>query len=122
MEGVMADLKMSIYEAGAISEKEVKWMKDSIDLYGVNEVTARFLLDINNLLSGESPESFHRVFLSALSTFVLGVDRVVTAEMWAWLRQNLLKDNVVDGLERELLVELRGAAVDMPPEMRDFVA
>ncbi|WP_152619681.1 hypothetical protein [Paramagnetospirillum magnetotacticum] len=116
----MADLKIAIYEAGAISDREIQWMKDCLDRYGINDVTARFLLDINNLLSGTVPEAFAELFRSTLSTFVLGNDRIISDEMWTWLKENLLKDDIIDGLERQLLDELRQAAAKMPAEMTTF--
>ncbi|WP_161539559.1 hypothetical protein [Paramagnetospirillum kuznetsovii] len=111
---------MSIFEVGKVSEKEVQWIRDSIARFGVNERTATFLLDVNNLLSGHVPPSFHDVFLDSLTTFVLDEQKVITPDRWSWLKGNLLKDDVIDGVERELLGRLRDAARGMPDEMRSF--
>ena len=122
MEDVLAHFKMAIYEAGAISAQEIQWMKDCLERYGINDMTARFLLDINNVLSGTVPDAFGELFRSTLCVFVLGDDRIVSAEKWVWLKENLLKDDIIDGLERQLLDELKEAAVEMPAEMIAFAA
>ena len=116
----MNDLKMMILEAGAISDKEVQWIVEAVKRYGINETTARFLLDVNNLLSEQHPVSFRPVFVQTLKAFVLDSGTDISAAKWDWLKQNLLKDQVIDDLERELLAELRTAATAMPDEMRNF--
>ena len=76
--------------------------------------------DVNNLLSEQHPAAFRPVFVETLTAFVLDGGKDISAAKWEWLKQNLLKDHIIDDLEQELLAELRQGATSMPDEMRSF--
>jgi hypothetical protein len=122
MEELMRELKMAIFDRGAVTEKEVALMRSFIAREGLNECTARMLLDINNVLSGEHHESFDELYMGALLAFLLGDGSVMSEERWGWLRENLLKDGIVDALERRLLETLCRVMTEIPAEMREFAA
>ena len=121
MEQLMNEIKMAIYDRGAITEKEVALMRSFIAREGLNECTARLLLDINNILSDEHHESFKDLYVSALTGFLLSDGSTMSDEKWRWLRENLLKDGIIDALERQLLTSLRQVMSSIPPEMEAFI-
>ena len=120
MEQLMNEIKMAIFDRGAVTEKEVDLMRAFVAREGLNECTARLLLDINNILSGEHHESFEKLYLGALLSFLLADGSTMSDERWQWLRENILKDGIVDALERRLLETLCRVMTSIPPEMREF--
>ncbi|MBI5163627.1 MAG: hypothetical protein HY985_06975 [Magnetospirillum sp.] len=114
----LRDLKMHIYEDGEIDEAEVRLLVGVFAASGIGEEEARLLFDLNTMVSGHTvPESFEQLFIAGISAFAIDADGIVTAERWAWLKDNLFKDDAVDALERRLLRAIAARATSVPEEL-----
>ncbi|MGE5505447.1 MAG: hypothetical protein ACM31L_13580 [Actinomycetota bacterium] len=117
MNEYLRDLKQCVYEDGEIDEREVKTLRDVLAT-GVGEEEAELLLDLNTILTGSTyPESFEALFVDVLTRFAMDGGTALTAAKWDWLKGHLLRDNIVDELERKVLASIRAAAAEVPDEL-----
>lgn len=115
----LGDLKVVIYEDGEIDRKEVDLLKSLIKPETVKEEEARFLVDLNNVLSGQPrPAAFDEFYILVVSGYVFEGKDYLSNEKWEWLERQLLKDGVVDPLERSLLEEIDSRATSAPDGFR----
>ena len=121
MDELIAEIKMTVFESGVIDDSALALIKNFIVRYGVTEETARLLLDLNNVLSGTHNPNFDDFFVSTIVQFMLGTGALISDEKWLWLKNNFLKDGIIDALERNVLLKLATLAPPLPEDMQIFI-
>ncbi len=123
MDPFLVRLKDSVTADGVISEEEVATLKGVLSKQGMNEETLSVLLAINTTLSGSKyPKSFEDLFVRSIFAYMLGTGNRIQDDRWAWLKENLLKDGVIDALERRLLLMIKQQSRQYPPELDELLS
>ena len=108
----LLELKKSILADGVIDEGEVKQLREVLYADGkIDKEEAEFLFDLNDAVSGKNNhESWGILFVDAITNFLLD-DEIspgeIDAEEAQWLLEKIQGDGQVDGIELDLLKNLK---------------
>lgn len=114
-------LKRDIYEDGIVDDTEVQFLRGLIEKSNYGEDEVQLLLDLNNVLEGESLNPlFVDLLVEAVSTFVVDPSGSIPDEKVSWLKDHLLKDGQVDENERRIIKEISRKAASLPQALADL--
>lgn len=122
----LEQLKKELLEDGVIDADEVKELQEVLYADGIiDHVEAEFLFDLNDAVSGHANHpSWNEFFVKAITSFLLE-DEVSPGEIdpdeTEWLYGKIVGDGQVDGLERELLLHLKGKVLSFPKKLEELL-
>ena len=116
----MEQLKKEILDDGKIDRKEVEILRKNLYADGrIDQKEADFLFELNNAVSGNNKDSsWDQFFVQAISDYLLKDERspgVIDEDEGRWLVEKIGADGKVDGVEKQLLNNLKKNAKKMPP-------
>lgn len=113
----LQEIKRSIYEDGTIAESEVTLLQGVFARYGLGEEEIALLLDLNSVLSGHAhAAAFDQLFIDSVVAF-MAAPGDLEARM-SWLHARLMKDGIVDELERKALAACAERGIAMSEALR----
>jgi hypothetical protein len=105
----------AILADGKIDDAEVKILQKELYADGViDKKEVQFLIGLRNQAKGNVSPSFTRLFFKAIKDNVLK-DGVIDAAEAKWLREMLYADNKIDDDEKKFLRDLKRAAKKVSP-------
>jgi len=122
----LEQLKKDLLEDGVIDAEEVKELQEVLYADGViDHEEADFLFELNDAVSGhENHPSWNEFFIKAISSFLLE-DEVSPGEIddeeAEWLYDKVVGDGQVDGVEKDLLMNLKRNAKSFPVKLESLL-
>ena len=120
------ELKKELLADGVIDAAEVVELKDVLYADGViDKDEADFLFELNDAVSGKNNhESWNQFFVDSITAFLLE-DEVspgaIDSDEADWLYSKVVGDGQVDGVEKELLQNLKNKAKSFPEKLANLL-
>lgn len=113
-------LKKEILDDGKIDREEVERLRKTLYADGkIDHEEADFLFELNDAVSGKKNDpAWNQFFVQAISDYLLKDERspgVIDEDEGRWLVEKIGADGKVDGVEKQLLNNLKKNAKKMPP-------
>ena len=120
-------LKKEILADGKIDKEEVDRLRKELYSDGkIDEEEANFLFELNDAVSEKKNDpSWNQFFVTAISDYLLKDEKspgVIDDEEGKWLVERIGFDGKVDGVEKQLLDNLKKNAKRMPKTVADLAA
>jgi hypothetical protein len=122
----LSELKKSILADGVIDSSEVKQLREVLFADGViDKEEAEFLFELNDAVSGKKNDAgWNTLFVEAISSFLLDDEtspgEIDDAEA-QWLLAKIQGDGQIDGLELDLLKNLKAKAKVFPQSLASLI-
>jgi hypothetical protein len=122
----LSELKKSILADGVIDSDEVKQVRDVLFADGViDKEEAEFLFEVNDAVSGKKNDAGWGVlFVEGISSFLLEDEtspgEIDDAEA-EWLLAKIQGDGQIDGIELDLLKNLKAKAKVFPQSLASLI-
>lgn len=122
----LEQLKKDLLEDGVIDANEVKELDEVLYEDGrIDKDEANFLFELNDAVSGhDNHPSWNTFFVKAITSFLLE-DEVSPGEIdddeAEWLYAKVIGDGQVDGVEKDLLMNLKKEAKSFPAKLEDLL-
>ena len=122
----LEQLKNELLADGIIDAAEVKELKEILYADGVIEKDeAEFLFEINDAVSDkENDPSWESLFIDAITSFLLEDENSpgeIDAEEAEWLFEKINGDGQIDGIEKNLLLNLKSKAKSFPSNLQSLL-
>lgn len=122
----LEDLKKELLADGKIDAEEVNKLREALYADGkIDEKEANILFEINDAVSGKkSAPAWNQFFVQAISNFLLNDEKspgVIDEEEGKWLVEKIGADGQVDGVEKDLLINLKKRAKSMPSSVMSLI-
>ena len=122
----LQQLKKDLLADGKIDAEEVKKLRAALYADGkIDQEEADFIFEINDAVSGKKNDpAWNQFFVQAISDFLLNDEKspgVIDEEEGKWLVEKIGADGQVDGVEKELLVNLKKKAKGMPSSVASLI-
>ena len=122
----LEELKKDILADGKIDAEEVKKLREVLYADGkIDQEEADFLFELNDAVSGKSNDSsWNQFFVEAISDYLLNDEKspgVIDNEEGKWLVEKIGADGQVDGVEKQLLTNLKKNAKSMPSSVISLI-
>ena len=113
------ELKKEILYDGKIDREEVETLRKALYADGkIDQEEADFLFELNDAVSGKKNDpAWNQFFVQAISDYLLNDEKspgVIDEEEGKWLVEKIGADGQVDGLEKQLLDNLKKNAKKVP--------
>jgi len=113
-------LKKELIADGKIDKEEVERLRKTLYADGkIDQEEADFLFELNDAVSGKKNDpAWNQFFVQAISDYLLKDERspgVIDENEGRWLVEKIGADGKVDGVEKQLLNNLKKNAKKMPP-------
>lgn len=123
----LEELKKDLLADGKIDAEEVNKLREVLYVDGkIDQVEADFLFELNDAVSGKpNDSSWNQFFVEAISDYLLNDEKspgVIDNEESKWLVEKIGADGQVDGVEKELIVNLKKRAKSMPSSVLSLIA
>ena len=121
----LEQLKKDLLEDGIIDAQEVQELQEVLYADGIiDKDEANFLFELNDAVSGhDNHPSWNQFFVKAITSFLLE-DEVSPGEIdddeAEWLYSKVIGDGQVDGVEKELLLNLKKEAKSFPTKLESL--
>ena len=115
----LVQLKKEVLADGKIDMGEVELLRKTLYADGIiDEEEANFLFELNDAVSGKKNDpAWNQFFVQAISDYLLKDEKspgVIDEEEGKWLVEKIGADGQVDGVEKQLLANLKKEAKSMP--------
>ena len=115
----LQQLKNELLADGKIDAEEVNKLREVLYADGkIDQEEADFIFEINDAVSGKkNAPAWNQFFVQAISDFLLNDEKspgVIDEEEGKWLIEKIGADGQVDGVEKELILNLKKKAKSMP--------
>ena len=115
----LIQLKKEVLADGKIDKEEVDLLRKALYADGkIDEEEANFLFELNDAVSGKKNDpAWNQFFVQAISDYLLNDEKspgVIDEEEGKWLVEKIGADGQVDGLEKQLLDNLKKNAKKVP--------
>ena len=122
----LQQLKNELLADGKIDAEEVNKLRELLYADGkIDQEEADFIFEINDAVSGKkNVPAWNQFFVQAISDFLLNDEKspgVIDEEEGKWLIEKIGADGQVDGVEKELLINLKKRAKSMPPSVLSLI-
>ena len=122
----LQQLKKELLADGKIDAEEVKKLREVLYADGqIDEEEANFLFELNDAVSGKKNDpAWNQFFVQAISDYLLNDEKspgVIDEEEGKWLVEKIGADGQVDGVEKELLINLKKRAKSMPSSVLSLI-
>ena len=122
----LEELKKELLADGKIDVEEVNKLRELLYADGkIDQEEADFIFEINDAVSGKkNVPAWNQFFVQAISDFLLNDEKspgVIDEEEGKWLIEKIGADGQVDGVEKELLINLKKRAKSMPPSVLSLI-
>ena len=122
----LQQLKNELLADGKIDAEEVNKLREVLYADGkIDQEEADFIFEINDAVSGKkNAPAWNQFFVQAISDFLLNDEKspgVIDEEEGKWLIEKIGADGQVDGVEKELLINLKKRAKSMPPSVLSLI-
>ena len=122
----LEELKKELLADGKIDAEEVNKLRELLYADGkIDQEEADFIFEINDAVSGKkNVPAWNQFFVQAISDFLLNDEKspgVIDEEEGKWLIEKIGADGQVDGVEKELLINLKKRAKSMPPSVLSLI-
>ena len=119
-------LKKGLLADGIIDKEEVELLRKTLYADGkIDQKEADFIFEINDAVSGKNNDpAWNQFFVQAISDFLLNDEKspgVIDEEEGKWLVEKIGADGQVDGVEKELLINLKKKAKSMPSSVLSLI-
>lgn len=122
----LQEVKAAFLEDGVIDSNEAKELEAILFEDGkIDAEEAETLFEINDAVSGkENSVEWNALFVKAITSYLLEDENTpgeVDEEEAEWLYNKINSDGQVDGLEKELLLNLRAKAKSFPAKLAELL-
>ena len=122
----LQQLKKELLADGKIDAEEVKKLREVLYADGkIDQEEANFIFEINDAVSGKkNAPAWNQFFVQAISDYLLKDEKspgVIDEEEGKWLVEKIGADGQVDGVEKELLLNLKESAKSMPSSVLSLI-
>lgn len=122
----LEELKKELLADGIIDANEVKELEEVLYADGtIDQDEANFLFELNNAVSGhKNHPSWEKFFVKAITSFLLEdkvSPNVIDDKEAEWLYNKVVGDGIVDGIEKDLLLNLKKKAKSFPPKLASLL-
>ena len=122
----LEELKKELLADGKIDAEEVNKLHEVLYADGkIEQEEADFLFELNDAVSGKpNDSSWNQFFVEAISDYLLNDEKspgVIDDEEGKWLVEKIGADGQVDGVEKELLTNLKKKAKSMPSSVISLI-
>jgi uncharacterized tellurite resistance protein B-like protein len=122
----LQQLKKELLADGKIDAEEVKKLREVLYADGkIDQEEADFLFELNDAVSGkQNDSSWNQFFIEAISDYLLNDEKspgVIDDEEGKWLVGKIGADGQVDGVEKQLLINLKESAKSMPSSVISLI-
>lgn len=123
----LEQLKNELLADGIIDAAEVKELKKILYADGViNKNEAEILFEINDAVSGKvNDTSWDDLFVEAITSYLLNDKNSpgeIDAEEAEWLFEKINGDGQIDGIEKNLLLNLKSKANSLPSNLESLIS
>ena len=122
----LQEMKAELLADGIIDANEVKELEVVLYADGkIDEEEANFLFELNDAVSGKDNDpAWNTLFVKAISSYLLDDENspgeIDDAEA-EWLYAKVNGDGQIDGLEKELLLNLKSQANCFPAKLEELL-
>lgn len=122
----LQQLKNELLADGKIDAEEVNKLREVLYADGkIDQEEADFIFEINDAVSGKkNAPAWNQFFVQAISDFLLNDEKspgVIDEEEGKWLIEKIGADGQVDGVEKQLLTNLKKNAKSMPSSVISLI-
>lgn len=122
----LEELKKELLADGKIDAEEVNKLHEVLYADGkIEQEEADFLFELNDAVSGKpNDSSWNQFFVETISDYLLNDEKspgVIDDEEGKWLVEKIGADGQVDGVEKELLTNLKKKAKSMPSSVISLI-
>jgi len=122
----LQQLKKELIADGKIDAEEVNKLRDVLYADGkIDQEEADFVFDLNDAVSGKKNDpSWEQFFVQVISDYLLNDEKspgVIDEEEGKWLIEKIGADGQVDGVEKQLLTNLKKNAKSMPSSVISLI-
>lgn len=122
----LEQLKKELLADGIIDAAEVKELKEILYADGVIDMEeAEFLFEINDAVSGgKNDSSWEALFIEAITSYLLEDENSpgeIDKEEAEWLFEKISGDGQIDGIEKNLLLNLKSKAKSFPENLESLL-
>lgn len=119
-------MKAELLADGIIDANEVKELEVVLYADGkIDEEEANFLFELNDAVSGKDNDpTWNTLFVKAISSYLLDDENSpgeIDDEEAEWLYAKVKGDGQIDGLEKELLLNLKSQAKCFPAKLEELL-
>jgi hypothetical protein len=122
----LEQLKNELLADGVIDASEVKDLKEILYADGlIDKDEAEFLFELNDAVSGKDNDpSWENLFIDAITSFLLEDENSpgeIDKEEANWLFEKINGDGQMDGVEKNLLINLKSKANSFPSNLESLL-
>lgn len=122
----LQQLKKELIADGKIDAEEVNKLRDVLYADGkIDQEEADFVFELNDAVSGKKNDpSWEQFFVQVISDYLLNDEKspgVIDEEEGKWLVEKIGADGQVDGVEKELILNLKKKAKSMPSSVLSLI-
>ena len=122
----LQQLKKELIADGKIDAEEVNKLRDVLYSDGkIDQEEANFIFELNDAVSGKKNDpTWNQFFVQVISDYLLNDEKspgVIDEEEGKWLVEKIGADGQVDGVEKELILNLKKKAKSMPSSVLSLI-
>lgn len=122
----LQELKNELLADGVIDANEVNELEALLFADGkIDLEEANFIFELNDAVSGNSNDlAWNKLFVKAITSYLLDDEdspREIDKTEADWLYDKVKGDGQIDGLEKELLLNLKAQAINFPAKLEELL-